>query len=312
MIRSYIALPLLLASSVSIAAIPKLPSPLESRPRITTSPVVEPTILVAERKKAKPIPRGKGQKQKGLDRIAARARGLVEPSRQGYVNAAQVYPFEEGAVYRLIAAPERVTDIMLEPGETLVAVAAGDTVRWTVGDTVSGSGAERRTHILIKPFSSGLSTNLIITTDRRTYHLAVRSQPGEAMAAIRWSYPADALLALRRRETEAAAAAPVAGGFDVEALNFDYRISGDDPPWRPLRAFDNGRQVLIEFPPSIAVGEAPPLFVLDEKGVAELVNYRVSGRYYVVDRLFDRAELRLGGKKQKIVRIVRSTKGKRL
>ena len=81
------------------------------------------------------------------------------------------------------------------------------------------------------------------------------------------------------------------------------RIEGDRVPWRPLRAFDDGRQVFIEFPPSLAQGEAPPLFLRGADGRPELVNYRVRGRYYVVDRLFQTAELRLGGKQ--VVRIVR-------
>jgi type IV secretion system protein VirB9 len=97
----------------------------------------------------------------------------------------------------------------------------------------------------------------------------------------------------------------VAPGIAVEALNFNYRIEGDRPPWRPLRAFDDGRQVFIEFPPTVADGEAPPLFVTGEGGRTELVNYRVRGRYYVVDRLFAAAELRLGEKRQQVVRIVR-------
>ena len=37
-----------------------------------------------------------------------------------------------------------------------------------------------------------------------------------------------------------------------------------------------------------------------------LVNYRVQGNYYVVDRLFAAAELRLGSDPQRIVRIVRT------
>ncbi|MFX8637211.1 TrbG/VirB9 family P-type conjugative transfer protein, partial [Acinetobacter baumannii] len=76
-------------------------------------------------------------------------------------------------------------------------------------------------------------------------------------------------------------------------------------------AFDDGRQTFIEFPPSLAVGEAPPLFVVGPKGDAQLVNYRVSGRFYVVDRLFDVAELRLGEKKQAVVRITRGGDGRR-
>jgi P-type conjugative transfer protein TrbG len=97
----------------------------------------------------------------------------------------------------------------------------------------------------------------------------------------------------------------VAEGVDVARLSFGYRIEGDDPPWRPLRAFDDGSRVFIEFPPALGTGEAPPLFVRGEDGASELVNYRVRGRYYVVDRLFSVAELRLGGRKQQVVRIVR-------
>jgi P-type conjugative transfer protein TrbG len=230
------------------------------------------------------------------------------PTANGFINAVQVYPYAEGAIYRVYTAPERVTDIALQPGEVLGAVASGDTVRWVVGDTTSGSGADRRTHILVKPFAPGLSTNLVITTDRRSYHLTLTSTTATAMAALSWIYPADQLIALRRASEATEAAKPVASGLTVEALHFNYEVSGDTPTWRPLRAFDDGRQTFIEFPPSLSVGEAPPLFLVDAKGEASLVNYRVTGRFYIVDRIFDRAELRLGTKHQDVVRITRITR----
>ena len=119
-------------------------------------------------------------------------------------------------------------------------------------------------------------------------------------------YPQDELLALKRRKEATEAEAPVAAGLTVERLHFNYAISGDRPGWRPLRAFDDGERTYVEFPPSLDQGDAPPLFVTSPDGEAELVNYRVRGRYYIVDRLFDRAELRLGEKKQVIVRISRT------
>lgn len=245
---------------------------------------------------------------------AANRLATIEPAAQGFLNAVQVYPFAEGAIYHVITAPGRVTDIALQPGETLVAVASGDTVRWVIGDTTSGgggdgSGPEKRTHILVKPFSAGLATNLVITTDRRSYHIALTSIPRTAMAALSWTYPQDALIALKRAAAEAQAAAPVAAGIAVEQLHFNYAVSGDKPAWRPLRAFDDGRQTFIEFSATLGVGEAPPIFLLDTKGEAQLVNYRVKGRFYVVDRIFDIAELRLGTKNQQVVRISRVADG---
>ena len=240
---------------------------------------------------------------------AANRAATIEPVAQGFINAVQVYPFADGAIYHVITAPERVTDIALQPGETLVAVASGDTVRWVIGDTTSGSGADKRTHILVKPFSAGQSTNLVITTDRRSYHIALTSMVKTAMAALSWTYPQDALIALKRAAAATEAAAPVAAGIEVEQLHFNYSISGDRPAWRPYRAFDDGRQTFIEFPATLAVGEAPPLFLVDGKGEAQLVNYRVKDRFYVVDRIFDVAELRLGTKHQQIVRISRVADG---
>jgi type IV secretion system protein TrbG len=243
-------------------------------------------------------------------RVAAANRAATqEPSRQAFVNAVQVFPFSDGAIYQVYTAPGAVTDLSLQPGESLVAVAAGDTVRWIIGDTTSGSGAQKRTHILVKPFASGLATNLVITTDRRSYHLQLTATSRTAMAALSWTYPADQLIALRRAADQAAAAEPVADRLSIENLHFNYRVSGDRAAWRPLRAFDDGRQTFVEFPVSIAVGEAPPLFIIGSTGEAELVNYRVRGRFYVVDRIFDAAELRLGTRKQQIVRIDRVAEG---
>jgi len=237
----------------------------------------------------------------------------VEPIRAGYINAVQVYPFSDGALYQVYAAPGEVTDIALEAGEQLVGtgpVAAGDTVRWVIGNTESGSGTSKRIHILLKPTQPDLTTNLVINTDRRTYHLELRSMDKTYMASVSFAYPQDDLIALRAQNSAAEEAAPLASGVDVNALAFRYSIEGDNPPWRPLRAFDDGRQVFIEFPSGIAQGEMPPLWVVGAQGEGQLVNYRVRGAYMIVDRLFAAAELRLGGGPQAIVRIVR-TDGKK-
>jgi len=241
----------------------------------------------------------------------ANAAARIQPTRRGYLNAVQVYPFAEGALYQVYGAPGQVTDITLQEGEQLVGsgpVAAGDTVRWIIGDTESGAATAKKVHILVKPTRPDLVTNLIINTDRRTYHLELRSTEKTYMASVSWLYPQDELIALRRQNAAADAAAPVATAFDISSLRFRYAIEGDDPPWRPARAFDDGKKVYIEFPAGIGQGEMPPLFIVGPEGkTSELVNYRVRGHHMIVDRMFAAAELRLGdGGSERRVRIVRS------
>jgi type IV secretion system protein VirB9 len=114
----------------------------------------------------------------------------VQPDGTGFLNAIQVYPFTEGALYQIYAKPGQVTDIALQEGEQLVGsgpVASGDTVRWMIGDTVSGSGPSARVHILVKPVRPDIATNLVINTDRRTYHLELRANPSVYMASVSWT-----------------------------------------------------------------------------------------------------------------------------
>lgn len=241
----------------------------------------------------------------------ANAAARIQPVRDGFINSMQVYPFTQGALYQVYTAVGQITDIALQPGEQLVGsgpVAAGDTVRWIIGDTQSGSGAALQVHILVKPTRAELMTNLVINTNLRTYHMELRSTERTYMASVSWQYPQDQLIALRRQNAEAQATQPIATGVDLSRVNFRYEVSGDRAPWRPLRAYDDGRQVFIEFPRGIAQGEMPPLFVVGAEGTtSELVNYRVRSNYMIVDRLFAAAELRFGsGDNQKRVRITRT------
>jgi type IV secretion system protein VirB9 len=265
----------------------------------------------------KPVPGAKAppEAKDPKDRITqANKAARIQPVRNGFINAVQVYPFSPGALYQVYAAPGQVTDVALQPGEQLVGsgpVAAGDTVRWIIGDTESGTAESKQVHILVKPTRPDLQTNLVINTDRRTYLLELNSTEKTYMASVSWQYPHDQLIALRRQNAAALAAQPVATGVDISSLNFRYEIEGDTPAWRPLRAFDDGIKVYIEFPSGIRQGEMPPLFIIGAGGDTELVNYRARQNYYIVDRLFGAAELRLGdSNSERRVRIIR-TDGKR-
>ena len=249
-----------------------------------------------------------------IDAANAQARDWPTPS--AYVNSALYYDFEPGRLYTIHTSPRFLTTIQLKPGEKLISKAAGDTVRWVLGETEAGAGDSVQVVIFVKPIRPDLRTNIVLTTDQRTYLIdAVSTASSAYTSVLSWNYPQDlAREAAVQREhalavAQTQAAAGVATEVAVDRLNFRYRIEprGRRPPsWTPVRVFDDGAKTYVEFSADLATRPAPPLFLLGDKDRAELVNYRRKGVYYVVDRLIDRAELRLGERRQDVVRITRA------
>ena len=240
----------------------------------------------------------------------ANAAARSQPVRDGFINAVQVYPFSGGALYQVYAAPGEITDIALQDGEQLVGsgpVAAGDTVRWIIGDTESGAGPAKRSISsssrrgrISRPISSSTPTGGPISWScaRRRKDLY-----GVGLLAISGG-SADRL---RRQNVVAEAAAPVASGVDISKLNFRYEIEGDNPAWRPMRAFDDGRRSISSSHPGSVRAKCRRSSSSARRATSELVNYRVRQNYYIVDRLFAAAEFRLGDKdSERRVRIVRT------
>ncbi len=237
------------------------------------------------------------------------------PAPSGFINSAMFYDYMPGAIYEVHTSPRFITTIALRPGEQLISKAAGDTVRWVMGETHQGSGSNSQTLVFVKPIKGDLRTNIVLTTSERTYMVEAVSHNGDAYTSIvSWNYPRDQLADI---STAVGAATEQANNtiadVAVDNINFDYRIKSvgkarEKPAWIPDRVFDDGSKTYIQFAPNLGTTEAPPLFVIGDKNQAELVNYRVQGRYYVVDRLITVAELRLGEKKQQIVRITRNTR----
>ncbi|WEJ79836.1 P-type conjugative transfer protein TrbG [Paracoccus versutus] len=280
--------------------VPALPSP----PAAVADPVPKPLHVPPGWTPA----RGGNAAESPVGRVAnANLAARVEPRREGYYNAIQVYPWSEGALYQVYAAPGQITDIALEPGEQLTGtgpIAAGDTARWIIGDTESGSGASRRVHVLVKPTRPDIATNLVIATDRRSYMLELRAGEETWMPAVSWHYPETSSSTATHRRT--VSAAPVIPAAAARNHRYGLQIEGANPPWRPVSVFDDGRRVYVVFPRGIVQGEMPPLFVIGPEGKPEIVNSRSHGNVLIVDRLFGVAELRLGsGKRQQVVRIHR-------
>ncbi len=280
-----------------VRAVPQEP------PRIEAT--IEPAAFPSLPQKLKPLAssHANANQPSGLAAIkAAHEEALIASAPEGFINATQYFPYQPGALYELHAAPGFLSTIHLQPGETLLNYAAGDTSRWVIDNVETGDS----TLLLVKPTRPELTTNLVISTDKRVYVVEATSHPQDTYnALIAWTYPFEEVsrqVAVVDGENERRDNTIVAG-VPVDQLDFDYRINGDAPSWQPIRAFDDGAKVYIEFPGDLGTIEAPPLFLTEDDGSGQLVNYRVKQNYYVVDRLFGVAELRLA---DTVVRVAKS------
>jgi len=224
-------------------------------------------------------------------------------------------------------APLRVCLIELEDGELVLGTVTGDAVRWIV-DRAEAGPRGATTVIVAKPTACNLTTNLVVTTDRRIYQITLGAPPCKTRTGenphepftrlLRFYYPDDLVRTWNRGAAARRAAAaeeardltPLAAGVSPAALNFNYRWKRSGRfPWVPVAVFDDAVHTYIRLPGSGAGQEAPVLFLIDEKGGMALLNYAVRGQTWVTDRVFDRAALVIGsGRGQQRLDITREAR----
>lgn len=235
---------------------------------------------------------------------AANKKAIKQPNSGEYINSIMTFDYMPGALYQIYSAPLSVTDVQFQNNEHIVAVGAGDTLRWQVSRTYSGIGANRQEHLLIKPVDEGLTNSVVITTDIRTYHLMLHSTPKTYMASVTWRYPnGENLITHLEDEESDDSIADVTNGVDVNRLNFNYQIKlvkGPQPEWYPKIVFNDSKKTYIKF--SSEAQDMPSLFIGNNKS-NQITNFRVQGNYYIVDKVLQQAQLRDGLTKQSVVQI---------
>lgn len=137
-------------------------------------------------------------------------------------------------------------------GETVLSIGGGDSERWTISETQSSKETYLRKHIFVKPHEIGISTNLVVTTDRRTYHIEIHSLANiNYQASVSWRYPSSPIIIANElviSQKEPKTQTPMSG-LGQRQLNFNYHfVSSERPAWMPRRAFDDGRKTYVEFP----------------------------------------------------------------
>ena len=214
-----------------------------------------------------------------------------------------LYPYGGRSEPIVDCEPLRTTDIQLQPGETITDVAMGDSERWMATPAASGDPRNPVPHLAVKPQLPGIETNLTIYTTKHIYHMLLRSRGRHAMQEVEFYYPDELLTEMKVADAEAAKAKREAvdppgdsddvvnvANVDPAELNFAYTVTGANVPWKPIRAFNDGSHVYIQMAAGMKTSEAPALLI-NADGGTQMVNYRVEGNYYVVDRLFSNAIL---------------------
>jgi type IV secretion system protein TrbG len=200
----------------------------------------------------------------------------------------------------VVCSPLYVCNISLQAGEVVNDIKAGDAVRWLITPSIVGSGATAQTIISVKPTDAGLQTNLIIATTRRLYDITLVSSTYAHTDDITFTYPEDVQAQWQQYQQQAQQRytdTTLANGTNLASLDFGYSLSGGNPSWRPLRVYSDGIKTYIQFPRAMLSGDAPALVALGNDGSwfsspsKQIVNYRVEGDTYVVDRVLSRAAL---------------------
>lgn len=202
----------------------------------------------------------------------------------------------------MICAPLEVCVVKLEPGEKITTLQAGDNVRWQITPAVVGTpSGEPQSEIILKPTEVGLISSLYIGTDRRSYHIKLKSHRTKFIPKMSFLYPQDFNKSWKKYQQIQAVAekrqtlpeSSAASGARIEDLDFAYSIDGK-ARWKPERVYNDGVRTIIQMPKDLHASEAPVLLVVDESGNEKLVNSRLKGTAFIVDQVFDEAALIAG------------------
>jgi type IV secretion system protein VirB9 len=282
----------------------------ESAERGTPAFVSELTVELPEffpPDEADPAP---DTEQDGATLVASRNVTLeVKPKQEYYKGGAVVYPYLPNRVYQIFTAIEQLTAIQLEPGEELRSPpASGNTDVFEVQFTYSQENGKPRAQIYIMPFVAGKHTTLFINTTKRTYSFTLYSYQNTFMPLVSFTYPLQIQEAVQR-QIEARDNDIYISGRLVD-MDFNYLIiphSPHKPRWMPSLVFNDGLKTYIYFPSAGRASFAPVLFEVNSKDERVIVNYRVKGTYYIVDRVLSRAELVLDVNEGNIITIRRNS-----
>ena len=235
----------------------------------------------------------------GYHGTASSKKYLVNPSENGAAvsytqdavnsqgNSTMVFRYAPNQLYKIYCRRGYLTDLVFKKGETIKYVGGGDTAGWAVSNTT----VDGTPHLFIKPVVETSTTNLIVTTDKRSYQLILNTS-NWYNPIISWSYDVETRNAnlLEEQKNERITMGKV-NVTNVEDLDFNYDVSGSGT--KPSMVFSDGTQTYIKF--KKVIQKQLPIFIR-ERGHKEmqLVNYTIKDHYYIIEKVFDMAQIKDG------------------
>ena len=199
-------------------------------------------------------------------------------------NSTVVFKYAPNQLYKIYCRAGYLTDLSLKKGETVTFVGGGDTSAWAVEKTT----VDGVPHIYIKPTVSTNTTNLIITTNKRSYQLILNTSDWYN-PMVTWTYGQEEQSAINLVEKQSAIS-EIKG--NVESLNFNYKISGQSSV-KPVAIFDDGEKTILKFD---KIPKRLPSLFIRSKGKIIMANYKIRDNCYIVDTVADEIELRVSAK----------------
>jgi type IV secretion system protein VirB9 len=253
---------------------------------------LEQNIIYVEKPVYVPAQQAEMLKESGKQSVLnSNAEGIILPEE--YSHAARLYEYNGDQVYEIYTQILRTTDIYLEPGELVLDTPfVSDSERWIIGAGINQANGFIIQHVYVKPKDINLEASLIINTDRRVYHLVLRSYRDVYMPMVKWSYPINSGFPARytgrlARETDGVNIETEIEYVDPRYLSFDYRLQFNifkRPSWIPRRVYDDGKKTYLYFDPQVLQRELPGIF----ENRNDVINYRVDENLIIIDKLVER------------------------
>lgn len=169
--------------------------------------------------------------------------------------------------------------------ETIQSVSMGDSTSWQI--VPSGF------RMFIKPIEDDATTNMTVITNKRVYYFELYAEEAadirdpNMVFNVKFIYP-DEDISDEYTPNKSMSEPDL---DEPENLNFNYQVSGSEII-EPVKIFDDGRFTYFQFRNRNA--EMPTFFSVDHELKEHMINYRVMGKYIVVEKIYQKLSLRLG------------------